>query len=107
MPTRTKAARPTPCAELISHVIAKGDSQAGNFIKSFIHLGFNEDMSGRIVWDGANPHIAGRQQPLNFRFAIPGGAVKMFEPGSEGVLWWSDYPDTARGRETTGLLARA
>ncbi len=96
-----------PVRGLISHVIAKGDSQAGNFIKSFIHLGFNEDMSGRIVWDGANPHIAGRQQPLNFRFAIPGGAVKMFEPGSEGVLWWSDYPDTARGRETTGLLARA
>ncbi|HYV37668.1 MAG TPA: alpha/beta hydrolase domain-containing protein [Gemmataceae bacterium] len=91
----------------VKHVIAKGDSQAGNFIKSFIHLGFNEDLSGRIVWDGANPHIAGRQQPLNFRFAVPGGAVNFWEPGSEGVLWWSDYPDTARGRATTGLLARA
>ena len=96
-----------PVRGVITHVISKGDSQAGNFIKSFIHLGFNEDLSGRIVWDGANPHIAGRQQPLNFRFAIPGGAVKMFEPGSEGVLWWSDYSDAARGRKTTGLLARA
>ncbi len=96
-----------PMRGIITHVISKGDSQAGNFIKSFIHLGFNEDLSGRIVWDGANPHIAGRQQPLNFRFAIPGGAVKMYEPGSEGVLWWSDYSDTARGRETTGLLSRA
>src|SRR4029077_19410858 len=81
--------------------------QAGNFIKSFIHLGFNEDMTGRIVWDGANPHIAGRQQPINFRFAVPGATVKMYEPGSEGVLWWSDHPDAARGRETTSLLARA
>jgi hypothetical protein len=96
-----------PVRGVITHVISKGDSQAGNFIKSFIHLGFNEDLAGRIVWNGANPHIAGRQQPLNFRFAIPGGAVKMFEPGSEGVLWWSDYPDAARGREKTGLLARA
>jgi Alpha/beta hydrolase domain len=96
-----------PIRGAVTHVIAKGDSQAGNFLKSFIHLGFNEDLSGRIVCDGANAHIAGRQQPLNFRFAVPGGAVKFWEPGSEGVLWWSDYPDTARNRVTTGLLSRA
>lgn len=96
-----------PLGGRISHVVAHGMSQSGNFVKSFIHLGFNEDESGRIVWDGANAHIAGRQTPLNFRFAIPGGAVSLYEPGSEGVLWWSRYPDPARKRPTAGLLDRA
>jgi len=90
----------------VSHVIAQGISQAGNFVKTFIHLGFNQDESGHIVWDGANAHIAGRQLPINFRFALPGGAANLYEPGSEAVLWWSDYPDPVRGRKTTGMLAR-
>ena len=59
----------------VSHVIAQGISQAGNFVKTFLHLGFNEDESGRVVWDGANAHIAARQLPINFRFAQPGGAA--------------------------------
>ena len=90
----------------VSHVVAQGISQAGNFVRTFLHLGFNEDESGRIVWDGANAHIAARQLPINFRFARPGGAAGMFEPGSEGVLWWGDYEDRARGLRSPGLLAR-
>jgi hypothetical protein len=90
----------------ISHVIAQGISQAGNFIKTFIHLGFNQDESGRMVWDGANDHIAGRQLPINFRFAIPGGAANPYEPGSEAVLWWSRYPDEGRNRKPAGMLDR-
>jgi hypothetical protein len=43
---------------------------------------------------------------VNFRFAIPGGAVGLFEPGSEGVLWWGAYRDGARGRPTASLLDR-
>ena len=89
---------PNPVAGAVSHVVSIGDSQSGNFIKTFINLGFNEDLSGRIVWDGAFPRIAARQTPLNFRFALPGGAVDLYEPGSEGVLWWSRYSDRARGR---------
>jgi hypothetical protein len=88
------------------HVIAFGTSQSGNFIKTFLHLGFNQDEERRIVWDGANPNIAARQNPLNFRFAIPGGAANLYEPGSEGVLWWSSYRDDARGRPAASLLDR-
>ena len=62
--------------------------------------------SDRIVWDGAIPHIAARQLALNFRFAIAGGAAGPFQPGSESVLWWSDYEDKTRGRPTAGLLDR-
>jgi methyl coenzyme M reductase subunit C len=92
------ASSSNPVAGAVSHVEAIGNSQSGNFIKTFINLGFNEDLSGRIVWDGAFPRIAARQTPLNFRFAIPGGAVDLYEPGSEGVLWWSRHGDPARGQ---------
>jgi hypothetical protein len=83
-----------------------GISQAGNFVRTFLHLGFNEDESGRVVWDGANANIAARQLPINFRFARPGGAAAMYEPGSEGVLWWGDYRDEAGGLPEAELLAR-
>ena len=100
------AGTPNPVAKNIKWEISQGNSQSGNFIRSFIHLGFNEDEAGRIVWDGANPNIAGRQLAMNFRFAVAGGAANLDEPGSEAVLWWSDYPDPVRHRTTAGMLGR-
>ncbi|MCX6624777.1 MAG: alpha/beta hydrolase domain-containing protein, partial [Acidobacteria bacterium] len=97
---------PNPVAGRLRWAVSFGSSQSGNFIRSFIHLGFNQDEAGRIVWDGANPHVAARQLALNFRFAVGGGVAGPFEPGSEAVLWWSDYPDTVRKRPTAGLLTR-
>ena len=95
-----------PAKVSVTHAIAFGTSQSGNFLKTFLNLGFNEDEQKRIVFDGMNPNIAGRQTPMNFRFAIPGGSAGLYEPGSEGVLWWSDYRDDARHRPTAGLLDR-
>ena len=95
-----------PIAGKISYGVARGSSQSGTFLRSFIHLGFNQDESGRIVWDGINPNIAVRQLAMNFRFAAVGGAADMFEPGSDGVLWWGDYKDETRGRPEAGLLDR-
>jgi hypothetical protein len=97
---------PNPVSGLIVHSIAAGTSQAGNLLKTFVHLGFNEDLEGRIVWDGIFPFIAARQTPMNFRFAAPGGAATLDEPGSEPILWWSRYDDVARGRGTGSLLDR-
>ena len=97
---------PNPVAGQIKWAMSRGDSQSGNFIRSFIHLGFNEDENGRIVWDGAIPHIAARQLALNFRFAVAGGAAGPYQPGSESVLWWSDYEDKARHRPAAGMLDR-
>jgi len=93
-------------ASAIHHAISIGDSQSGNFIKTFVHLGFNEDLSGRAVWEGVFPRIAARQTPMNFRFALPGGAATLYEPGSEPVLWWSRYDDRTRGRAAASLLDR-
>jgi len=95
-----------PLAGSIHWAVMSGTSQSGNFVKSFINLGFNADERGRIVFDGANPNIAARQVPLNFRFAVPGGAATLYELGSEGTLWWSDYDDRVRGRGVHSLLDR-
>ncbi|HTX38829.1 MAG TPA: alpha/beta hydrolase domain-containing protein [Bryobacteraceae bacterium] len=95
-----------PVAGQIHWAISRGDSQSGNFIRSFIQLGFNQDEAGYMVWDGANPHIAARKLALNFRFAVASGYAAAGQPGSEGVLWWSDYPDKARGGTPVGMLDR-
>jgi hypothetical protein len=83
-----------------------GNSQSGRFAKAFLNLGFNEDLSGRIVWDGLNPRIAGMLGSFNTRFAQPGDIAELYDPGSEGPLWWSDYTDRARNRPAWGLLHR-
>jgi hypothetical protein len=90
----------------ITHAVSQGDSQSGNYLRSFIHLGFNQDESGRMVFDGTNPNIAVRLLAMNIRFAAPSGATAMYEPGSDGIVWWSDYSDDARHRESGGLLDR-
>jgi hypothetical protein len=95
-----------PVAGKISHTVGRGTSQSGNYLRSFIHLGFNQDESKRIVFDGANPNIAVRQNPMNFRFAVPGGAADLYQPGSDGIVWWADYADEARHQPAGGLLDR-
>ena len=97
---------PNPVAGQVRWPIIMGTSQSGNFVKSFIHLGFNAAETGRQVFEGANPNIAARQVPLNLRFAVPGGAATLYEPGSEGTLWWSRYDDRVRGRGVSSLLDR-
>lgn len=95
-----------PVRGRITAAVSQGNSQSGNFIRTFIHLGFNQDETGGIVFDGANPNIAVRLQAMNFRFAAPSGAAAMYEAGSDGVVWWEDYADEARGHGTAGLLDR-
>jgi hypothetical protein len=95
-----------PVAGKLNHAIIKGVSQSGNTLKTFLLLGFNEDEKHRIVFDGANPHIAGRLTTINVRFGVPSGSGTLYEPGGEGVLWWNDYEDKARGRKPEGLLTR-
>ena len=95
-----------PLAGRIRATAGFGSSQSGNFLRTFIHLGFNQDEMGRKVFDGCNPNVAARQLALNFRFAAPSGAAALYEPGSDAVLWWEDYKDEARRRPTAGLLDR-
>ena len=86
--------------------VGVGVSQAGNLLRAFLHLGFNEDELGHRVFDGAMPIVAVRQTPINHRFAVPGGASSLYEIGSDGVVWWAHWPDKVRGHAAAGLLDR-
>jgi hypothetical protein len=93
-------------SEGLNWAVGVGDSQSGNFLRSFVHMGFNADEEGNRVFDGINPNIAARQLVLNLRFGAPSGAAGKYEPGSEGVLWWGHHVDSLRKLSTGGLLSR-
>ena len=97
---------PNPLAGRIKRVIGRGVSQSGNFLRGFLHLGFNEDEAGRQVYDGAWPIIAGRRIALNFRWAQPDGVLELYQAGSEGPQWWHRFPDHVRGLPPRGILDR-
>jgi hypothetical protein len=47
--TKDSSDNPNPLAGRVSRVIAQRSSQSGNYVKSFIHLGFNQDEANRTV----------------------------------------------------------
>ncbi|MBL8344799.1 MAG: hypothetical protein JNN03_05110 [Rubrivivax sp.] len=97
---------PNPVAGMVTHSIARGVSQSGNYLRGWLHLGFNQDEAGKQVHDGLWPIIAGRRIALNFRWAQPDGVLELYQAGSEGPQWWLPHPDPVRGGPTVGLLDR-
>ena len=104
--TKDDSGTANPLAGKIKHVISRGNSQSGNFLRGFIHLGFNQDEAGKQVHDGAWPIIAGRRIALNFRWAQPDGVLELYQAGSEGPQWWVPWPDTVRKLPERGILDR-
>ena len=100
------AGTPNPVAGRINWSIGRGVSQSGNFLRGWLHLGFNQDEARRRVHDGMWPIIAGRRIALNFRWAQPDGVLELYQAGSEGPQWWGDYPDHVRHLPTRGILDR-
>jgi hypothetical protein len=97
---------PNPVAKGVTHSIGRGVSQSGNFLRGWLHLGFNRDEAGKQVHDGLWPIIAGRRIALNFRWAQPDGVLELYQPGSEGPQWWGRHPDPVRGGPAAGILDR-
>ncbi len=95
-----------PIAGRISSVIGYGVSQPARMMREFINLGFNEDESGRAVWDGAFLDASAAAGAFNIRFAQPGNIAGLYDPISEGPSWWEEYTDKVRGRPSWGLLHR-
>ena len=63
-----------PAGGQIQAAIGFGVSQSGRFLRDFIKLGFNQDESGRKVFDGVLSHIAGIGGVFlnaEFRTAVP------------------------------------
>jgi hypothetical protein len=95
-----------PLAGAIRYSIARGVSQSGNYLRGWLHLGFNRSEEGARVHDGMWPIIAGRRVALNFRWAQPDGALELYQAGSEGPQWWLPHPDPVRGHPAAGILDR-
>ncbi len=56
----------------IRKAIGFGVSQSGRLLRTFLHDGFNADESGKVVFEGLFPHVAGGGRgSFNHRFASP------------------------------------
>ena len=95
-----------PVAGATAKSIARGVSQSGNFLRGWLHLGFNQAEDRRMVHDGLWPIIAGRRIALNFRWAQPDGVLELYQAGSEGPQWWLPQADPVRGLPAAGILDR-
>jgi Alpha/beta hydrolase domain len=98
--------RANPIAGLVKHSIGRGISQSGNFLRAWLHLGFNQAENDAQVHEGLWPIIAGRRIALNFRWAQPDGVLELYQAGSEGPQWWLAHPDPLRGLPSAGILDR-
>lgn len=103
---------PNPVAKAVTHSIGRGISQSGNFLRGWLHLGFNQaELGGTAakVHDGVWPIIAGRRIALNFRWAQPDGVLELYQAGSEGPQWWLPHADPVRdgpNAKAIGILDR-
>lgn len=95
-----------PVAGQVTHSIARGNSQSGNFLRGWLHMGFNQTEDRKMLHDGNWPIIAGRRISLNSRWAQPDGVLELYQAGSEGPQWWAKYPDHVRGLPPAGILDR-
>ncbi len=75
------AGMPNPLGrDAVQHAIAMGISQSGRYLRDFLYQGFNEDLQGRRIFQGAMPIIAGsRKTWVNYEFAQPGRWSKQHE----------------------------
>jgi hypothetical protein len=94
----------------IDYAIAFGQSQSGRYLHDFLYLGFNTDESGRVVFNGLMPHIAGGKKMFtNYRFSQPGRNMQQHAdalyPGGEFPFTYPVTTDALTGR-MDGLLAR-
>jgi hypothetical protein len=94
----------------VSRAIGFGVSQSGRFMRDFLYLGFNQDLQGRMVFDGLMPHVAGtRRMATNVRFGQPGRNPRHpQDPAWQADLFpftYATLSDPLSGR-TDGLLRR-
>ena len=89
----------------LEHAYAFGVSQSGRFLRSFLYHGLNYDESGRAVFDGLMPHVAGgKRGEFNQRFAQPSSQATR---SVNSLFPFADSPQTDPDTGLTdGLLSR-
>lgn len=107
-----QSGHPNPLAApgLPRTAISLGVSQSGRMLRDFLYQGFNEDVDGRIVFDGMHPNIAGSRKTFtNYPFSQPGRWQKQHEdhnyPGDQFPFAYATLTDPVSGR-TDGLLQK-
>ena len=89
--------------------VFEGSSQSGRNMRTFLHLGFNEDEAHRIVFEGAYPHIGGGRAYFNSRFSQAGRAwghaYDHLYPAYEFPFAYQSTFDPLTG-QTAGVLDR-
>jgi hypothetical protein len=94
----------------IDRAMAFGASQSGRYLHDFLYWGFNADETGRVVFEGLMPHLAGGKKTFtNFRFSQPGRSAYQHAdtlyPGAEFPFTYPVTKDALSGK-TDGMLAR-
>ena len=95
-----------PIAGRVTGSSMRGSSQSGNFTRQYIYMGMNQDEANRKIHDGAWPQIAGRRVAANVRWGQPDGVLELYQMGSEGPQWWTEFPDVARGLPAKSIFTR-
>ena len=101
----TRGSVDSPAAGRVDHVIAKGVSQCGRFLRTFLHAGLNRDEAGEPVFDGVHVHVAGgRRGEFNHRYGQPSVQPT---PSLGHRFPFADEPQTdPRSGRREGLLDR-
>ncbi len=95
----------------IENTVAWGNSQSGRLLRMFLYDGFNADLTGRQVFDGVIPVIAGSGYGMfNNRFAMPtrtnGQHSNQLFPNDLFPFTYGESTDPFTGR-TGGVLSKA
>ena len=101
----TRGSAESPAAGRVDHVIAKGVSQCGRFLRTLLHAGLNRDEAGNRVFDGVHVHVAGgRRGEFNHRYGQPSVQPT---PSLGHRFPFADEPQTdSRSGRREGLLDR-
>jgi Alpha/beta hydrolase domain len=99
-----------PVAGDLDFVYGFGLSQPARFLREFVHLGFNEDETGRAVFHGLLDFLGGPGGgSFNHRFAQPGRTIRQHRdrvyPEIRFPFTWAVMTDPVTGR-TDGRLRR-
>ena len=95
----------------VRHALGFGISQSGRVLRDFVHLGFNEDLAGKKVFDGIMPVVGGsRRTFINYAFAQPGRYARQHEDhfflDDQFPFTYPTLTDPISGK-TDGILRRA
>jgi hypothetical protein len=104
------AGTPNPVAGRLQFAYGFGLSQPARFLRDFVHLGFNADESGSMVFDGLLDFLAGPGGgSFDHRFAQPGRTIRQHRdrlyPEIRFPFTWSVTTDPVTG-QTDGRLRR-